>query len=247
MLIENVLQFIPSEAIMPLAASMVSQGKLALVPTILAGTAGTILGTVPWYLIGLYVNEEQLEAAISRYGAWFGVTSGKLKTSRLWFNRHGHLMVFWGHLVPVLRTLVSIPAGMELMPMRSFLLWTSLGRLIWNAFLTYSGYLLGEHWQVLHSWLKPVTALAVAGLIGLLLYWLFRSAELKPVRAAASPGAPAAGGARPGWETLGRSRYALFQAAGEAGLQLGLSHPRSRLTDLNRWPSLYKSAALPLS
>lgn len=145
MLIESVVQFIPSEAIMPLASYLVSQGKLALVPTILAGTAGTILGTSPWFLIGHYVNEETLEAAISRHGAWFGVTSGKLRKSRLWFNRHGHPMVFRRRLVPVLRTLVSIPAGMELMPMRSFLLWTSLGRLIWNAFLTHTGYRLGEH------------------------------------------------------------------------------------------------------
>ena len=175
MLIENFLQFIASEAIMPLAGYLVSQGKLALMPTILAGTAGTILGTFPWYLIGLYMNEEKLETAISRHGAWFGVTSAKLKKSRLWFNRYGHLMVFWGRLVPVLRTLVSIPAGMELMPMRSFLLWTSLGSLIWNAFLTFTGYLLGEHWQELHTWLKPFTALAVAGLIGFLLYWLFTS------------------------------------------------------------------------
>jgi len=175
MLIENILQFIPSEAIMPLAGYLVSQGKLALVPTILAGTLGTILGTFPWYLIGLYANEEKLEALISRHGAWFGVTSAKLKKSRLWFNRYGHLMVFWGRLVPVLRTLVSIPAGMELMPMRSFLLWTSLGSLIWNALLTITGYLLGEHWQVLHTWLKPFTALAVAGLIGFFLYWVFSS------------------------------------------------------------------------
>ena len=160
MVVENFLQFIPSEAIMPLAGYMVSQGKLALIPTILAGTLGTILGTFPWYLIGLYANEEKLESTISRHGAWFGVTSTKLKKSRVWFNRYGHLMVFWGRLVPVLRTLVSIPAGMELMPMRTFLLWTSLGSLIWNAFLTLTGYLLGEHWKDLHTWLKPFTALA---------------------------------------------------------------------------------------
>jgi alkaline phosphatase len=139
MLVENFLQFIPSEAIMPLAGYLASQGKLALVPTILAGTLGTNLGTFLWYLIGLYANEEKLEAAISRLGVWFGVTSAKLKKSRHWFNRHGHLMVFWGRLVPVLRTLVSIPAGMALMPMRSFLLWTSLGSLIWNALLTATG------------------------------------------------------------------------------------------------------------
>ena len=177
MLIENVVQFIPSEAIMPLAGYMVSQGKLAMLPTILAGTAGTILGTFPWYLIGLYGNEEKLESTIRRHGSWFGVTPSKLKKSRLWFNRHGHLIVFWGRLVPVLRTVVSIPAGMELMPMRSFLLWTSLGSLIWNALLTCTGFWLGEHWQLLHTWLKPFTALAVAGLVGFAVVWLLQSRQ----------------------------------------------------------------------
>lgn len=175
MLIENVVQFIPSEAIMPLAGYMVSQGKLQLIPTIAAGTAGTILGTFPWYLIGLYANEEKLEASLQRHGAWFGVSPTKLKKSRLWFNRHGHLMVFWGRLVPILRTVVSIPAGMELMPMRSFLLWTSLGSLIWNALLTCIGFWLGANWQLLHTWLKPFTALAAAGLVGFALVWLFQS------------------------------------------------------------------------
>jgi len=84
-------------------------------------------------------------------------------------------MVFWRRLVPVEHTLVSIHAGMELMPIRSFLLWTSLGSLIWNAFLTLTGFLLGEDWEMLHTWLKPISALAVAGVIGFLVYWLFSS------------------------------------------------------------------------
>ena len=111
------------------------------------------------------------------HGAWFGVTSTKLKKSRIWFNRYGHWMVFWGRLVPVLRTLVSIPAGMELMPMPKFLLWTSLGSLIWNALLTIIGFWLGSNWQLLHQWLKPFTALAVAGLIGFGVFWLVQSRQ----------------------------------------------------------------------
>ena len=175
MLIENVLQFIPSEAIMPLAGYLVAQGKLQLGPTILAGSLGTIVGTFPWYLLGLYANEEKLEANLRRHGAWFGITATKVKKSRQWFNRYGYHMVFWGRLVPVLRTLVSIPAGMELMPIGPFLLWTSLGSLLWNALLTCTGFWLGSHWRELHTWLKPFSTLVVAGLIGLAVYWLVQS------------------------------------------------------------------------
>lgn len=173
MLVENFLQFIPSEAIMPLAGFLVSEGKLSLVPTIAAGTAGTILGTFPWYLIGRTINEEKLEHLISKRGAWLGITTGKLRKTRHWFNLYGYLIVFWGRLVPILRTLVSIPAGIELMPMRSFLLWTALGSLIWNIILTMIGFYLGKNWTIVHQMLRPFTVFAALGLVGFAAWYLF--------------------------------------------------------------------------
>jgi membrane protein DedA with SNARE-associated domain len=173
MLVENVLQFVPSEDIMPLAGYMVYDGKLQLIPTILAGTSGSVLGAIPWLWVGRLVNEDRLEHYLSRHGAWFGVTPGKLRKSRAWFNRYGAMVVFWGRLVPILRTLISIPAGIEMMPWRPFLIWTSLGRLIWNAALTVAGYKLGEHWQEVHQMMQPFTALAAFALVALaaLLLW----------------------------------------------------------------------------
>lgn len=173
MLIENFLQFIPSEAIMPLAGFFVAQGKLQMAPTIAAGTLGTILGTLPWYWIGRTVNEQRIEHHVERHGAWLGITTGKLRKSRHWFNRHGHQIVFWGRLVPILRTLVSIPAGIELMPLRPFLIWTALGSLLWNIFLTVVGYLLGQNWTAVHAMLRPFTLLAGAGLAGFAIWFLF--------------------------------------------------------------------------
>lgn len=175
MLVENVLQFIPSEAIMPLAGYLVFTGKLQLVPTILAGTAGTIAGTVPWYLIGRVVNTERLEAQLDRHGAWFGITPGKLRKSRHWFQRYGAWVVFWGRLVPILRTLISIPAGIEMMPWRPFLVWTSLGSLMWNAALTVAGFKLGENWERVHGMLRPFTALVAGALVVLVLLVLWRN------------------------------------------------------------------------
>jgi alkaline phosphatase len=175
MLVENFLQFIPSEAIMPLAGYLVFTGKLQLVPTVAAGTLGTIAGTIPWYLIGRMVNEERLEAHLHRHGAWFGITPAKLRKSRHWFNRYGALVVFWGRLVPILRTLISIPAGMEMMPWRPFLLWTSLGSLIWNAALTLAGVKLGENWEQVHGMLRPFTALVAGSLLLLAVLFLWRS------------------------------------------------------------------------
>ena len=177
MLVENILQFIPSEAIMPLAGYLVFKGQLQLLPTILAGTLGTILGTVPWYWVGRLVNEERLERLLHNHGAWLGITAGKLRKSRQWFNRYGAMVVFWGRLVPILRTLISIPAGMELMPWKPFLFWTSLGSLIWNALLTFAGVKLGENWNQVHSLMRPFTALAAGSLVALVVvvFWKNRS------------------------------------------------------------------------
>jgi membrane protein DedA with SNARE-associated domain len=174
MLIENFLQFIPSEAIMPLAGFLVYQGHLSLLPTIAAGTAGTIAGTVPWYVIGRTVNEERLENLVRRHGVLLGMTVGKLRKTRAWFHRYGVLIVFWGRLVPVVRTLVSIPAGIELMPWRAFLIWTSLGSLIWNTFLTLMGLYLGQNWGLLHAAMRPLTLLVLVALLGLLFWALIR-------------------------------------------------------------------------
>jgi membrane protein DedA with SNARE-associated domain len=169
MLIENFLQFIPSEAIMPLAGFLVAQGKLGFVQTCLAGTLGTILGTLPWYGIGRIVNEQKIELYVHRHGAWLGLTTAKLRKSRAWFNKHGNAIVFWGRLVPILRTLVSIPAGIEMMPIKPFLLWTSLGSLLWNILLTTAGYLLGKNWERVHSFLMPITLIVAFALVSLLI------------------------------------------------------------------------------
>ena len=175
MLVENILQFIPSEAIMPLAGYLVFKGQLQLLPTILAGTIGTILGTVPWYWIGRLINEERLEQLLQTHGMWLGITAGKLRKTRQWFNRYGAMVVFWGRLVPILRTLISIPAGIEQMPWRSFLFWTSLGSLIWNALLTVAGLKLGENWEQVHSLMRPFTALAAGALITLAIMMLWKN------------------------------------------------------------------------
>lgn len=159
---------------MPLAGFLVSQGHLSLLPTIAAGTAGTVAGTVPWYVIGRTVNEERLEQLVRRHGALLGMTVGKLRKTRAWFHRYGVLIVFWGRLVPVVRTLVSIPAGIELMPWRPFLFWTSLGSLIWNAFLTLMGLVLGQNWELLHAYMRPFTLFVLVAVLAFLFWTLIR-------------------------------------------------------------------------
>jgi membrane protein DedA with SNARE-associated domain len=156
MFLENLFPPIPSELIMPLGGFYVHQGQLALLPVVLAGLLGTVLGALPWYGIGRLVNEERIEHWLERHGRWIGISPQELHRSRSWFNRHGTALVFWGRLVPGIRTLISVPAGVEMMPLGPFLIWTTAGSLIWTLLLTLAGLALGEGYRNVELWIEPV-------------------------------------------------------------------------------------------
>ena len=159
MLLENVFPPIPSELVMPLGGFYVQQGKLELVPVILAGLIGTVLGAWFWYGIGRLINEQRIEHWLNRHGRWIGISPADLARSRRWFNRHGSAVVFWGRIIPGVRTLVSVPAGIELMPQLPFLAWTTAGSLIWIIVLTLLGQGLGEGYERVELWIEPLAKL----------------------------------------------------------------------------------------
>ena len=158
MFFENLIPPIPSELIMPLGGFYVHHGQLNFLPVVLAGLIGTVLGALPWYGIGRIVNEERLEQWLKQNGRWIGIRPEELYRSRRWFNKYGISLVFWGRLVPGIRTLISVPAGIELMPLTPFLIWTTAGSLIWTLFLTISGYYLGDGYSKIEDWLSPLSS-----------------------------------------------------------------------------------------
>jgi alkaline phosphatase len=159
LLLENVIPPIPSELVMPLSGFLIQQGKLQFIPVVGAALIGTVLGAWFWYGIGRLVNERRLEHLIGRHGRCFGLKAADLAVSRRWFSRHGAAVVFWGRLVPGIRPFVSIPAGIELMPQRSFLFWTSAGSLLWILALVNAGFLLGDNYRQILDWIAPFTSL----------------------------------------------------------------------------------------
>ncbi|WP_269611657.1 DedA family protein [Prochlorococcus marinus] len=159
MFLENLIPPIPSELIMPLGGYYVSQGQLDFLPVVLSGLIGTVIGALPWYGIGRLVNEERLEKWLEKHGRWLGINPQELARSRKWFNRYGVSLVFWGRLVPGIRTLISVPAGVELMPMTPFLIWTTAGSLIWTLFLTITGFYLGDNYANIANWISPFSSI----------------------------------------------------------------------------------------
>jgi membrane protein DedA with SNARE-associated domain len=172
MFLENLFPPIPSELIMPLAGFTVAQGKLDFIPAVLAGIVGTVLGALPWYYLGYLVNIERIEDWVDRYGKWLGISVAELEKSRRWFNRHGRQVVFWGRLVPGIRTLISLPAGIEEMPLGEFLFYSTLGTTVWTLLLTCAGYFLGQNYTLVETWLAPVSKLVIVALGLAALFWL---------------------------------------------------------------------------
>ena len=181
MFLENVIPPIPSELIMPLGGFYVSQGQLDFLPVVLAGLVGTVLGALPWYGIGRLVNEERIERWLERNGRWIGIDPKELARSRRWFNRYGISLIFWGRLVPGIRTLISVPAGVELMPISPFLIWTTAGSLIWTLFLTTTGFYLGDNYSNIEQWINPVSRIFKV-LIVFILSYAFISLTYKILR-----------------------------------------------------------------
>jgi membrane protein DedA with SNARE-associated domain len=182
MFLENLVPPIPAELIMPLGGFLAHKGQLQLLPVILSGLLGTVLGAWFWYGIGRLINEERLEHVIGRHGRWLGVTPAGLRESRRWFQRHGAAVVFWGRLVPGVRTLISVPAGIELMPQPGFLAWTTAGSSILVTALALAGKALGENYGRVLRWMEPFSELLIRSGLALagfgLLFLLLRRSRL---------------------------------------------------------------------
>lgn len=179
MFAENLFPPIPSELIMPLAGFNISQGNMAWLPAIAAGTIGTIAGALPWYYIGKVFNEKRLGAWCDRYGKWLGLSSADIRKSVAWFNRHGTKAVFFGRLVPGIRTLISLPAGIEGMAMPKFLLYSTAGTAIWVTFLTGFGYLLGENYSEVEQYIGPLSKIALSIVLVAFVIFLVRKQLMK--------------------------------------------------------------------
>ncbi len=174
MFLENIIPPIPSEIIMPLGGFFVYQQKLNFYFLVFWGVLGTIAGSIPWYYLGRLVNEKRISNFLDKRGKYLGITSQDLSKSKLWFDKYGVSLVFWGRLVPGIRTLISIPAGMELMPLGKFLIWTTFGSLIWVIFLTYAGYVFGENYTIIENYIDQIKYVLKPILILIVIYFLIK-------------------------------------------------------------------------
>lgn len=147
MILENVFPPIPSEVVMPYAGFLAEEGKFNVLAVWASGTLGSVIGALILYYVGYWAEDHIIVGVVRRYGQWLMLTEADLEKALNWFDKHGEVVVFFGRLVPVVRSLISIPAGMDKMHLGRFLFFSTLGSSIWTGVLTYAGYMLGENWE----------------------------------------------------------------------------------------------------
>ncbi len=150
--LENLFPPIPSELILPLAGFLAGQGRFALPLVIVAATAGSTAGALVVYGLGAKLGERRVRRLAERYGAFLQLSDEDIDRAEGWFDRHGGRAVILGHLAPLIRSVISIPAGLRRMPLWRFVLYTALGSGLWNTVLVTLGYALGDRWQQVNQY-----------------------------------------------------------------------------------------------
>ncbi|MEU9559926.1 DedA family protein [Streptomyces fumanus] len=166
--LENLFPPLPSEVILPLTGFAAGQGVLTLASALFWTTLGSVAGAVVLYWIGMLFGRERMHAIWAKLPL---VKASDLERTEDWFAKHGTKAVFLGRMVPIFRSLISIPAGVERMPLPVFVMLTTLGSLLWNAVLVMAGYWLGDQWEVVETYVSLVsTAVLVLVVVALAVY-----------------------------------------------------------------------------
>jgi membrane protein DedA with SNARE-associated domain len=162
MALENIFPPIPSEIIMGLGGINVAHGRMTFWPLLIAGTIGSTLGNYAWYMVGARLGHERLRPFITRHGRWLTMDWADVEGMIAFFQRHGHWVVFGLRFSPLMRTMISLPAGMARMHRGQFILYTALGTTIWNIILIGAGYYLGRNFAQIERYTGPITIATIA-------------------------------------------------------------------------------------
>ncbi|HNT30005.1 MAG TPA: DedA family protein [bacterium] len=173
MLIENIFPPLPSEIILGLTGFIVGKGELNLWLAVLSATAGVLLSAIFMYMLGFYGGRP----LVDKFGRRFRISSEDIVYTEKWFERFGPSVIFFGRFLPIIRTLVSLPAGLARMHFIRFLLLTAIPSALWSLGIIYAGSLLGDNWTSLSAYLKKIEVVLLVLATAILLIILYRSKE----------------------------------------------------------------------
>ena len=180
MLLETIFPPIPSEVIMTVAGVSSARGTMNLAGTIAAGTAGAMLGNWIWYWVAVKFGEKRMHVFIDRYSRWLTLDWDEVERGQSLFRKHGSIIVLIARMLPTLRSLISIPAGLFGMTFRRFMVFSTIGTAGWTSALACAGYFLGSQFDDVEKWLGPVSTLVIAAIV-LTYVWRLLRWKAKPV------------------------------------------------------------------
>lgn len=160
--LENLFPPIPSEIVIPAAGFVSAKGELQVGLVIAAGSVGSLVGASVWYWLGRRIGEQRLRAWVERRGKWITLGTNDVDRAKAWFDRHGRAAVFFGRLVPGVRTYISLPAGFTAMPLGQFLVYSLAGTALWTAALAYAGVALQANFKVVGDYMNIATNILFA-------------------------------------------------------------------------------------
>jgi len=169
-ILENVFPPIPSEIVLPFAGFVAQRGDGSVVVMIVAATIGAVIGALILYYVAALIGPVRLGVFIAKFGKWFGVKPADLTRAEQWFDRHAVAAVLLGRCVPLIRSVVSVPAGFRRMPLVPFIAYTALGSAVWNTALIGAGAALGNQWENVEPYVAILQWLVLAA-IALFLTW----------------------------------------------------------------------------
>lgn len=172
--LEVIVLPIPSELVLLLTGVSAGQGSFSLIGAVLATTAGSLVGAAVLYLIGWWVSEERIRLVVKKFGKYIGFRLKDFDKAVHWFERHGVPIVLFGRLIPVVRSLVSIPAGLTRMSPVKFFAFTGIGSLVWNTAWISAGFVLGENWEVAERFSSVIDYVVYAVLAFILIQLVIR-------------------------------------------------------------------------
>lgn len=176
--LENIFPPIPSELILTFSGFMTTRSTMTIVGVIIASTIGSLVGALCLYSIGYFVGEKRLEALVrGNVGRWLRVKPAHIAKATQWFQRHGIMTVFFCRFIPVVRSLISIPAGVAGVPLLFFIVYTTLGSVIWNTVLIVLGAWAGDHWDTLFQFIDRWKYVLLIPVAIVLMYYMLRAAK----------------------------------------------------------------------
>lgn len=186
--IENVFPPIPSEIVLPFAGfvaqqsagaanAVASQSDTTVIGMMIAATIGSVVGALILYFVSAAIGPERLRIFVERFGKWFGVKSTDLVRAEAWFDRRSVVAVLVGRCVPLIRSIVSIPAGFRRMNLLSFVVLTAIGSAVWNIALIGAGAVLGDQWERVGEYVGVFQWLVIVAILVLVAWWVFSKVQ----------------------------------------------------------------------